>query len=250
MGQKYWVRKLYCVRIRRHLLPIELGCIPSWLLFHAVKEMGFTVSEVDKLSGPILGRPKSATFRTCDVVGLDTLVHVANGLKDNCPDDEEKELFELPDYIAKMVENNWLGSKSGQGFYKKEKDENGKRKILALNLETLEYEVAPKVKFPTLDMAKPIEDLKQRTKMLVMGMDKAGEFYRKIFGGLLAYVSNRIPEISEEYYKIDDALKAGFGWELGPFESWDLFGYEQGVKFINDAGNRWVMRLKRCAKME
>ena len=92
------------------------------------------------------------------------------------------------------------------------------------------------MKFPTLDMAKPIEDLKQRTKMLVMGMDKAGEFYRKIFGGLLAYVSNRIPEISEEYYKIDDALKAGFGWELGPFESWDLFGYEQGVKFINDAG--------------
>ncbi len=146
----------------------RVGVYSIMALFHAVKEMGFTVSEVDKLSGPILGRPKSATFRTCDVVGLDTLVHVANGLKDNCPDDEEKDLFELPDYIAKMVENNWLGSKSGQGFYKKEKDENGKRKILALNLETLEYEVAPKVKFPTLDMAKPIEDLKQRTKMLVM----------------------------------------------------------------------------------
>ena len=213
----------------------RVGVYSIMALFHAVKEMGFTVSEVDKLSGPILGRPKSATFRTCDVVGLDTLVHVANGLKQNCPDDEEKELFELPDYIAKMVENNWLGSKSGQGFYKKTKDENGKKTILALDLNTLEYKKPDKVKFPTLEMAKPIEDLRQRTKMLVMGMDKAGEFYRRIFGGLLAYVSNRIPEISDEFYKIDDALKAGFGWELGPFESWDLFGYEQGVKFINDA---------------
>ena len=213
----------------------RVGVYSIMALFHAVKEMGFTVSEVDKLSGPILGRPKSATFRTCDVVGLDTLVHVANGLKQNCPDDEEKELFELPDYIAKMVENNWLGSKSGQGFYKKTKDENGKKTILALDLNTLEYKKPDKVKFPTLEMAKPIEDLRQRTKMLVMGMDKAGEFYRRIFGGLLAYVSNRIPEISDEFYKIDDALKAGFGWELGPFESWDLFGYEQGVKFVKDA---------------
>jgi 3-hydroxyacyl-CoA dehydrogenase len=213
----------------------RVGVYSIMALFHAVKEMGFTVSEVDKLSGPILGRPKSATFRTCDVVGLDTLVHVANGLKQNCPDDEERELFELPDYIAKMVENNWLGSKSGQGFYKKTKDENGKKTILALDLNTLEYNKPDKVKFPTLEMAKPIEDLRQRTKMLVMGMDKAGEFYRRIFGGLLAYVSNRIPEISDEFYKIDDALKAGFGWELGPFESWDLFGYDQGVKFIKDA---------------
>ena len=216
----------------------RVGVYSIMALFHAVKEMGLSVSEVDKLSGPILGRPKSATFRTCDVVGLDTLVHVANGLKQNCPDDEEKELFELPGYIAKMVENNWLGSKSGQGFYKKEKDENGKKNILALDLETLEYKKPNKVKFPTLEMAKPIEDLKQRTKMLAMGMDKAGEFYRLIFGGLLAYVSNRIPEISDEFYKIDDALKAGFGWELGPFESWDLFGFEQGIKFIKDANKK------------
>ena len=216
----------------------RVGVYSIMALFHAVKEMGLCVSEVDKLSGPILGRPKSATFRTCDVVGLDTLVHVANGLKQNCPDDEEKELFELPGYIAKMVENNWLGSKSGQGFYKKEKDENGKKTILALDLETLEYKKPNKVKFPTLEMAKPIEDLKQRTKMLAMGMDKAGEFYRRIFGGLLAYVSNRIPEISDEFYKIDDALKAGFGWELGPFESWDLFGFEQGIKFIKDANKK------------
>jgi 3-hydroxyacyl-CoA dehydrogenase len=234
-GSKILGKKTVLCKDTPAFIANRVGVYSIMALFHAVKEMGFSVSEVDKLSGPILGRPKSATFRTCDVVGLDTLVHVANGLKQNCPDDEEKELFELPDYISKMVDNNWLGSKSGQGFYKKEKDENGKKTILALDLETLEYKKPDKVKFPTLEMAKPIEDLRQRTKMLVMGMDKAGEFYRRIFGGLLAYVSNRIPEISDEFYKIDDALKAGFGWELGPFESWDLFGYDQGIKYIKDA---------------
>ena len=234
-GSKILGKKTVLCKDTPAFIANRVGVYSIMALFHAVKEMGFSVSEVDKLSGPILGRPKSATFRTCDVVGLDTLVHVANGLKQNCLDDEERELFELPDYISKMVENNWLGSKSGQGFYKKTKDENGKKTILALDLDNLEYKKPEKVKFPTLEMAKPIEDLRQRTKMLVMGMDKAGEFYRRIFGGLLAYVSNRIPEISDEFYKIDDALKAGFGWELGPFESWDLFGFEQGAKYIKDA---------------
>jgi 3-hydroxyacyl-CoA dehydrogenase len=225
----------------------RVGVYSIMALFHAVEDMGFTIDEIDKLSGPVLGRPKSATFRTCDVVGLDTLVHVANGLKANCPDDEEKQLFELPDYISKMVENGWLGSKSGQGFYKKSKDENGKKQILSLDLNSLKYKVAEKVKFPTLEMAKPIEDLKQRTKMLLMGMDKAGEFYRKLFGGLFGYVSNRIPEISDDFYKIDDALKAGFGWELGPFETWDTIGFDQGLKLIKDNNKTvatWVEEMK------
>ena len=225
----------------------RVGVYSIMALFHAVKEMGFTIDEIDKLSGPVLGRPKSATFRTCDVVGLDTLVHVANGLKANCPDDEEKHLFDLPDYIAKMVENNWLGSKSGQGFYKKSKDENGKKQILSLDLNTLEYKVPEKVKFATLEMTKPIDDLRQRTKMLVMGMDKAGQFYRQIFGGLFAYVSNRIPEISNDLFKIDDALKAGFGWELGPFETWDTVGFEQGLKLIKDNNKTaaaWIEEMK------
>jgi 3-hydroxyacyl-CoA dehydrogenase len=211
--------------------------------------MGLTVEEVDKLSGPILGRPKSATFRTCDVVGLDTLVHVANGLKDNCPDDEEKELFKLPDYISKMVDKGWLGSKTNQGFYKKIKDENGKSQILTLDLNTLEYREKASVKFPTLDMAKPIDDLKQRTKMLFMGMDKAGDFYRKLFGGLFAYVSNRLPEITDDLYKIDDALKAGFGWELGPFETWDILGLDQGLKIIDGQNKKaaaWVSEMKEA----
>ena len=177
------------------------------------------------------------------------MVHVANGLKDNCPNDEEKHLFELPDYIAKMVDNNWLGSKTGQGFYKKSKDADGNRQILSLDLETLEYREKARVKFATLDMAKPIDDLKQRTKMLVNGQDKAGEFYRQMFGGLFAYVTNRIPEISGELYKIDDAIKAGFGWELGPFETWDIVGFDKGLELIEKQGKKaadWVAKMKEA----
>jgi 3-hydroxyacyl-CoA dehydrogenase len=246
-GMRFLGKKTVLCKDTPAFIANRVGVYSIMALFHAVKQLGFTVDEVDKLSGPVLGRPKSATFRTCDVVGLDTLVHVANGLKANCPNDEEKQLFELPDYISKMVENGWLGSKSGQGFYKKSKDENGKKQILSLDLNSLEYKVAEKVKFPTLEMAKPIEDLKQRTKMLLMGMDKAGLFYRQIFGGLFAYVSNRIPEISEEFYKIDDALKAGFGWELGPFETWDVLGLDQGLKLIKDQNKKvatWVEEMK------
>ncbi|MCH2225159.1 MAG: 3-hydroxyacyl-CoA dehydrogenase family protein, partial [Crocinitomicaceae bacterium] len=202
-GQRYLGKKTVLCKDTPAFIANRVGVYSIMSLFHAVRDLNLTVSEVDKLTGPIMGRPKSATFRTCDVVGLDTLVHVANGLKENCPNDEERALFELPEYISKMTENGWLGSKTKQGFYKKVKDENGKSNILSLNLQTLEYEEKTKVKFPTLDMAKPIEDLKQRTKMLLMGADKAGQFYKKVFGGLFAYVSNRLPEITDDLYKID-----------------------------------------------
>lgn len=231
-GRKYLGKKTVLCKDTPAFIANRVGVYSIMSLFHTVKELDMNIEEVDKLTGPVLGRPKSATFRTCDVVGLDTLVHVANGLKANCPNDEAKELFELPDYISKMVGNNWLGSKTNQGFYKKVVDENGKKNILSLDLDTLEYREKANVNFPTLAMAKPIDDLKQRTKMLFQGMDKAGEFYRKTFAGLFAYVSNRIPEISDDLYKIDDAIKAGFGWELGPFETWDLIGLDKGLELI------------------
>ncbi len=248
-GKRFLGKKTVLCKDTPAFIANRVGVYSIMSLFHIVKEMGLTVEEVDKLSGPVLGRPKSATFRTCDVVGLDTLVHVANGLKTNCPNDEEKDLFELPDYISKMVENNWLGSKTKQGFYKKEKDENGKSQILALDLNTLEYKPSTRPKFATLEMAKPIEDLHKRTKMLFMGMDKAGEFYRKAFSGLMAYVSNRIPEITEDIYKIDDALKAGFGWELGPFETWDVIGLDKGLELIGKENKKvadWVTEMKEA----
>lgn len=225
----------------------RVGVYSIMALFHAVNQMDLTVEEIDKLTGPVLGRPKSATFRTCDVVGLDTLVHVANGLRENCPNDEERALFEIPEFIQKMVDNNWLGSKTKQGFFKKTVSPEGKKEFHALNLKTMEYEPSKKVSFPTLEMTKSIDNLHQRTKMLVAGMDKAGEFYRAMFGGLFAYVTNRIPEIADDLYKIDDAIKAGFGWELGPFETWDLIGFEQGKKLVAGAGKQtaaWVQEME------
>ncbi|GAA0729494.1 3-hydroxyacyl-CoA dehydrogenase/enoyl-CoA hydratase family protein [Aquimarina litoralis] len=214
----------------------RIGIFSIMSLFHMVKEMGLTIEEVDKLTGPVIGRPKSATFRTVDVVGLDTLVHVANGIADNCPDDERHELFKLPDFINTMMENKWLGSKTKQGFYKKHVSPEGKKDILSLDLDTLEYREKKRASFATLEMTKTIDKVVDRFKVLVAGKDKAGEFYRKNLAALFAYVSNRIPEITDDLYKIDDAMKAGFGWEHGPFQIWDAVGVEKGIEMMKAEG--------------
>jgi len=221
----------------------RIGIFGIQSLFHQVKELGLTVEEVDKLTGPVIGRPKSATFRTVDVVGLDTLVHVANGIYDNCPDDEAHELFKLPDFINTMMENKWLGSKTGQGFYKKVKTDDGKSEILSLDLDTLEYRSKKRASFATLELTKTVDKVIDRFPILVKGKDKAGEFYRKNFAAMFAYVSHRIPEISDELYKIDDAMKAGFGWEHGPFQIWDAIGVEKGLEIMKAEGKTpaaWV----------
>lgn len=241
-GEKFLGKTTVLCKDTPAFIANRIGVYGIMALFHLVEKMDLTVEEVDKLTGPVLGRPKSATFRTCDVVGMDTLVHVANGLKQNCPNDEAKALFELPGYVAKMIENNWFGDKTGQGFYKKVK-KDGKSEILALNLKTLEYAPSQKVKFATLEQTKTIDNLRDRIKVLVSGKDKAGDFYRAMFFGLFQYVSNRIPEISDELYKIDDAMKAGFGWELGPFETWDTIGIEETIKHMEAANCKpaqWV----------
>ena len=245
-GQRFLGKTTVVCKDTPAFIANRIGVYSIMSLFHTVTEMGLTVEEVDKLTGPVIGRPKSATFRTCDVVGLDTLVHVANGVKDNCPNDEANATFEIPSYINKMVENNWLGSKTKQGFYKKVKTDDGKSEIHALNLSTLEYAPSQKVKFATLEMTKTIDDLKERMKVLINGQDKAGEFYRKSFFGLFAYVSNRIPEITDAIYKIDDALCAGFGWSLGPFANWDAVGVEKAVEEMEKMGispNSWVKEM-------
>ncbi|HKK38838.1 MAG TPA: 3-hydroxyacyl-CoA dehydrogenase NAD-binding domain-containing protein [Cryomorphaceae bacterium] len=224
----------------------RVGVYSIMELFHVVKEMGLSVEAVDKLTGPVIGHAKSATFRTADVVGLDTLVHVANGVKENCPDDERKEVFAIPDYVQKMVDQKWLGSKTGQGFYKKVKGEGGKSEILSLDLDSMEYSATEKVSFPTLEMTKAIDQLDKRLSVLYNGMDKAGEFYRKTFHGLFAYVSMRIPEISDELYKIDAALRAGFGWKMGPFEKWDAVGVEKALKNMEKEGIKtapWIQEM-------
>ena len=221
----------------------RIGIFSIMSLFHMVKDMDLTIEEVDKLTGPVIGRPKSATFRTVDVVGLDTLVHVANGIHDNCPKDENHDLFKLPSFINTMMGNKWLGSKTKQGFYKKTVSAEGKKEILSLDLNTLEYRSKKRAKFATLEMTKTIDHVIDRFKVLVKGKDKAGEFYRKSFAALFTYVSNRIPEISDDIYKIDDAMKAGFGWEHGPFQIWDAIGVEKGIEMMKAEGltpNAWV----------
>jgi len=224
----------------------RIGIFGIMSLFHVVKEMGLTIEEVDKLTGPVIGRPKSATFRTIDVVGLDTLVHTANGVKDNCPNDEMRDQFVIPDYVNTMMENKWLGSKTKQGFYKMTKNSNGKREILSLDLNTLEYRTKKSAKFETLELTKSIDNVADRFKVLVSGKDKAGEFYRKSFAAMFAYVQNRIPEISDELYRIDDGLRAGFGWEQGPFQIWDAVGVAKGVEIMRAEGKEpaaWVTEM-------
>lgn len=224
----------------------RIGLFSIMSVFKLMTEMKLKIKEIDSLTGPLTGKPKSATFRTADVVGLDTLVNVAKNIYKDCPEDEAREIFEIPDYVQKLVENNWLGDKTGQGFYKKSKDELGKRVILELNTETFDYQPSEKPKFESVTAAKQIDDLKDRLKTLTFSKDKAGEFLKKLFFMIFQYSSNRIPEIADEFYKIDDAMRAGFGWELGPFETWDAIGLEKSIKVMEEENlkpAKWVYEL-------
>ena len=209
----------------------------------SMRKFDLNVDEIDKLTGPVIGRPKSATFRTSDVVGLDTLVKVSNNLYEGLVTDESREMFKLPDVVNQLEKNKWLGDKTKQGFYKKSKNAKGESEILTLDLKTLEYKPKTKVRFATLETTKTIDNLRDRFKVLLSGTDKAGEFYRDAFFGLFQYVTNRIPEISDELFRIDDAVCGGFGWDLGPFETWDAVGVEKSIPQMETAGYRpaqWV----------
>ena len=213
----------------------RVGVFSMMSVVHIMEKLALSIDEIESLTGPIMGRPKSATFRTADVVGIDTLVKVAKGVADNCPNDEAKNIFALPSWLEKMVAQNWLGDKTGQGFFKKVKTASSKE-ILTLNLKTFEYEPRIKPKFASIAAAKPIENLGERIKVLYAGKDKAGEFIRQFHFALFSYISHRIPEISDELYRVDDALKAGFGWEIGAFESWDALGVSNTIADMKAAG--------------
>jgi 3-hydroxyacyl-CoA dehydrogenase len=223
----------------------RIGVFGMMSIFNTMEKFDLSIDEVDTLTGPVIGRPKSATFRTADVVGIDTLVKVANGVAENCPEDEANDLFKIPSWLQTMIDNKWLGDKTGQGFFKKVKipitegsseERKSDKEIYALDLKTLEYKPRAKASFASVKSAQLIDDLKTRLKALITAKDKAGEFYRHFHYGLFSYVSNRIPEISDELYRIDDALMAGFGWEIGAFESWNVFGVAETVKAMKAAG--------------
>ncbi len=241
-GDKYLGKTTVLAKDTPAFIANRIGVLGIMDIFHLMKPMGLTVEEVDKLTGPVIGRPKSATFRTADLVGLDTLAHVAQFLYENAPDDEAHDLFALPDFVKEMLDKKMLGEKTGQGFYKKVK-KDGKKEILVLDLDTMEYRPKQKVKIPSLEMAKTEDNLKKRLKILVSAKDKGGDFYRKTFGSVFAYASNRIPEIADALYQIDDAMRAGFNWELGPFELWDAIGVKKALAFMEAEGKKsaaWV----------
>ncbi|WP_339649298.1 3-hydroxyacyl-CoA dehydrogenase/enoyl-CoA hydratase family protein [uncultured Salegentibacter sp.] len=251
-GEKYLGKKSVLAKDTPAFIGNRIGIFSIMSLFHMVKDMDMTIEEVDKLTGPVIGRQKSATFRTVDVVGLDTLVHVANGLHKGVPNDEANDLFALPDFIQTMMDNEWLGSKTNNtGFYKKVKKEDGSSEIKSLDLDKMEYRDRKSAKFDVLEQTKTIDKLEDRYEVLVGDKGKAGKFYRKNFAALFAYVSNRIPEISDELYKIDDGVKAGFGWEHGPFQMWDALGVKKGVEMMKAEGKEpaaWVNEMLENGK--
>ncbi len=234
-GEKFLGKTTVLCKDTPAFIANRVGIYAIMSTLKAVEKFGFTVDEVDKLTGPTIGRPKSATFRTIDVVGLDTLTKVANGLLAAVPNDESVEMFRVSPLLQQLETNKWLGDKAGQGFYKKVKGAKGSE-IHSLNLKTLEYEAKGKVKLGALEQTKTIDSLKDRLRFLLADKSNVGEFYRTTFFDLFAYVSHRIPEISDELYRIDAAVCAGFGWEIGPFETWDILGVGQTLQLMEIAG--------------
>jgi 3-hydroxyacyl-CoA dehydrogenase len=214
---------------------------------HSITKFGLTVDEVDALTGPVIGRAKSATFRTSDVVGLDTTINVSNNLYATLTHDESRDMFLLPEIVKELQNRKWLGDKTGQGFFKKVKNPDGKSEIFTLDLQTFEYKPQQKkVSFKALEATKEIENLKERIVKLINFDDRAGEFYRATFYDLFKYVTYRIPEIADELYRIDKAICAGFAWELGPFETWDLLGVKETLAKMEATGQKpatWVYEM-------
>lgn len=228
----------------------RIGTYGMLRIINEMQKAELTVEEIDKIFGPAMGRPKSAVFRTADIVGLDTFLHVAKNCYDNLTQDEERETFKVPEFLNQMVQKGMLGDKSGQGFYKKNKSEGGKE-ILALDVKTLEYKPQQKVRYESLGAAKEVEDVKQRIVTVMSGQDKAAKFAEKMTLDGMAYASRRIPEIADDVVNVDRALRWGFGWEAGPFETWDAYGVKKGVERMKELGLKpaaWVEDMLKAGR--
>ena len=208
----------------------RIGVFTTLDVLRIMQEDGYTIEEVDTLTGPVLGMPKSATFRTMDIVGLDVLAHVVKNLRDSLPQDERRALFQVPGFVAQMIERGLLGDKTGQGFYKKVKAKNGdESEILTLDLATFEYRARQRSIFPSFELARNLDNLRERVKILFQAPDRAGQFYRKLFSDIFHYAARRVPEIADDIVSIDNAMKWGFGWEMGLFELWDARGLDRVI---------------------
>ncbi|HSR11690.1 MAG TPA: 3-hydroxyacyl-CoA dehydrogenase/enoyl-CoA hydratase family protein, partial [Thermodesulfobacteriota bacterium] len=206
----------------------RIGIFGMLYLMKTMLDKGYTIEEVDAITGQPMGRPRSAAFGTTDLVGLDTFAHVAKNLYETATRDEMREIFKAPDFIQKMLEKNWLGNKTGQGFYKRIKKADGGKDKLVLDYNTMEYRPAQKIKYPSLDAAKAASG-PAKAKALVYADDRAGQFAWAITSESLLYAAKRVGEIADDIYNIDNAMKWGFNWEAGPFESWDALGVEEST---------------------
>ncbi len=224
----------------------RVGVYSMAKVFQLATELGLKIEEVDKLTGPVIGRPKTGTFKLSDLVGNDTGTKVMMGIKDSCPNDEQAETFIIPPYVDFLLENKFFGNKTKKGYYEKTKGADGKTVINALRLDTLTYEPVGKVKFPSLEEANQKEKLADKVKTFLKHDDKGAQLVKRSLAGLFAYVSNRVPEISDNLYSVDDALRAGFAWEIGPFEYWDITGVQKGIDLAEAEGleiSQWVKDL-------
>jgi 3-hydroxyacyl-CoA dehydrogenase len=207
---------------------------------------GFTVEEVDKIFGPALGRPKSAVFRTADLVGLDTLMHVTQNCYDTLVHDAERDAFKPPEFLKSMLDKKMLGDKTGGGFYKKDKKGEGEKEILALDLKTLEYRPQAKVRYDSLGAIREIESLTERIATFTKHTDRAAKFAEVVSLETLAYASRLLGEIADDIVNIDRAMRWGFAWDVGPFETWDAIGVKHGLERMKGLGLKpapWVEEM-------
>lgn len=222
---------------RPNFIANRIGTFGAMVTIKTMLEDAYSIEEVDKITGQAVGRPKSATFRTFDLVGLDVFGHVVKNLYEALPEDEERDAFMAPEFLTQMIGRGILGNKTKGGFYRRQPGENGKKEIWALDYATLEYRPAQKVKLPALDMAKNIEDLPQRIKALVWGKERVGAFLWKTMSRTFRYAANHIPEIADNILEVDRAMRWGFNWELGVFETWDAIGVEKSVARMKEEGH-------------
>src|SRR3989440_35502 len=221
---------------RPNFIANRIGTYGALVTMRTMLDDGYSIEEVDKITGPAAGRPKTATFRTFDLVGLDVFAHVVRNLHENLPDDPEREMFVMPEFVTKMIEKGLLGNKTKAGFYQRKKSDGDKREIWTLDNATLGYRPSQKVKLPSLEMAKNIEDTRERLKTLAWSKDRVGAFLWKTLSRTLCYTAERIPEIADTVVEVDRAMRWGFNWELGPFEVWDAIGVEKSVAKLKEEG--------------
>ncbi|HKQ53935.1 MAG TPA: 3-hydroxyacyl-CoA dehydrogenase/enoyl-CoA hydratase family protein [Pyrinomonadaceae bacterium] len=221
---------------RPNFIANRIGTFGAMHTIQTMLEDGYSIEEVDKMTGQAVGRPKTATFRTFDLVGLDVFGHVVKNLYEALPEDEEREVFVAPEFLTQMIGRGLLGNKTKGGFYRKQKGEGEKQEIWTLDHASLEYRPAQQVKLPALDMAKNIEETPERIKALVWGRERVGAFLWKTMSRTFRYAANLIPEIADTVVEVDRAMKWGFNWELGVFETWDALGVEKSVARMKEEG--------------